>query len=191
MNRHSEAHVRLVRSVVVHGVEPAHPRKRIWDIHPDDILEERPHHAFEHIQNVILLHETHLAVNLGEFRLAVCPQVFVAETSYDLEITVISCHHQQLLECLRRLRQCIELTWVHPGRHHEVASSFRRGFDEVWCFDFHEVMCIQIVADLVGKPVPEGKSLLERIPAQVQVTVFRADVLAAIAFILYGERRSH
>ena len=56
--------------------------------------------TLEHLKNVFLLDERHLAVDLGELGLAVGAQIFVAETLDDLEITVEAADHQKLLEGL-------------------------------------------------------------------------------------------
>ena len=42
-----------------------------------------------------------LDVDLREFRLAICAQIFVAKTSCDLIVTIKARHHEQLLEQLR------------------------------------------------------------------------------------------
>ncbi len=65
--------------------------------------------AFGHAHDVLLPHEGHLHVDLGELRLAVGAQVFVPETAHDLVVAVKAGNHQQLLEKLRRLGQRIEL----------------------------------------------------------------------------------
>ena len=83
-------------------------------------------HLLEDVDDVVLLHKTHLAVNLCEFRLTVGTEVFVAETLDNLEIAVHASHHQQLLQCLRRLREGIELSGIHARRHYEVACALPR-----------------------------------------------------------------
>ena len=70
-------------------------------------------HTFESLDDVFLSDERHFAVNLCELRLTVSAEVFVAEALHDLEIAVEACHHEQLLQCLWRLGQGIELSWVH------------------------------------------------------------------------------
>ena len=70
-------------------------------------------HTFEGLDDVFLSDERHLAVDLSELRLTVGTQVLVAETLRNLEITVETADHQQLLQCLRALRQCIELPFIH------------------------------------------------------------------------------
>ena len=189
MNGHSETDIRLVGAVFVHRVVPAHTRHRVRNINPEDILEHRPHHSLEHIQDILLLDEGHLTVDLGELRLTVGAQILVTEAADDLEIAVVAGHHQQLLEGLRRLRKGVELSRIHPGWHDKVAGSLRSGLDQVRSLDLHEVVGIEVVAHLVGKPVPQGQRLLERIPSQVKVTELGAEILAAVALVLDGERR--
>ncbi len=70
--------------------------------------------SFKSVQHIIPFHECHFTVNLSEFRLAVGTQVFVTETFHQLVITIVAGNHQQLLKGLRRLRQCIKLSLMHP-----------------------------------------------------------------------------
>jgi len=53
-------------------------------------------------KNLFLPRKRHFEIELGEFRLAVGAQVFVAETFDDLEVTVQAANHQDLFEDLRR-----------------------------------------------------------------------------------------
>ena len=189
MDFHAEADVGLVAAVAVHGVVPAHARDLRGDVDIDDGLEKVAHHAFEEVQDVLLFHEAHLAVDLGELGLAVGAQVFIAEAAHDLEVAVVACHHQKLLEGLRALRQGVEFAGVHAAGHHEVAGSLRGGLDEAGSLDLHETLAIQIVADLMCHAVTQHQRFLERVAAQVQIAVSSAQLLAAVADILDGERR--
>ena len=191
VNLHSEAYVRLVGAVEVHSVVPAHARDRIGYLHIENLLEEGAHHSLEGVQHVLLLHEAHLAVDLGEFRLAVGPEVLVAEAAHYLEVAVVAGHHQQLLEGLRGLRQGVEGARVHPGRHHEVTRSLRSGLYEIRSLDFHEILGVEIVAYLVGNVVAQLEGPLQRGASEVQVAVLCTQVLAAVAVLLDGERRGH
>ena len=69
--------------------------------------------SFECFYNIFLFYERHFAIDLSKFGLAVCPEVFVAETFYYLEVTVEARDHQQLLECLGTLWQSVKLSGVH------------------------------------------------------------------------------
>ena len=60
--------------------------------------------SLEGVEYVLLRHEGHFAVNLGKFRLAVGPEVFVPEALHELEVAVVAGHHQQLLKGLGALR---------------------------------------------------------------------------------------
>ena len=82
---------------------PSHARERI-EFNTFNFTEQMTAHTFKHLDNILLFNETHFAVDLRKLRLTVSTKVFVAETFHDLEITVETAHHQQLFECLRRLR---------------------------------------------------------------------------------------
>ena len=129
MDFHAEADIRFVGAVVVHSVVPAHAGHGVGDVNAEHILEDGPHHALEHIEDVFLFHEGHFAVYLGEFRLTVCAKVFVAEAADNLEVAVVAGHHEELLEGLGALGKGVELAGVHAGRDHKVAGAFRGGLD--------------------------------------------------------------
>src|SRR3989344_4112762 len=79
------------------------------------IQNNTPHmlkHAFSHFNDVVLVNKAHLYVYLGEFRLSVSPQILVAKTPCELEITVKSRNHQQLLENLGALGKRIKFARV-------------------------------------------------------------------------------
>ena len=81
--------------------------------------------TFKSIQHVITLYEGHFAVHLGKLGLTVSTKVFIPETLYNLEVTVITGNHQQLFEHLWGLWQSIKLTGVNTRRHNEVTCTFR------------------------------------------------------------------
>ena len=98
---HIETQIRLVASVIFHGVMPTDTRERLFYIDATNHLKQMLGHSFENIQHIFLFHKTHFTVDLCKFRLTVCTQVFVPEALYDLEITVEAGNHQQLLQRLR------------------------------------------------------------------------------------------
>ena len=102
--------------------------------------------AFHQFQNLIHIHEGHFHIQLGEFGLTVSTQVLVAEAASDLEITLHASNHQELLEDLRGLRQCIEFAGVYTAGNQIVACTLRSGFAQHRGFDFQETMLVQIVA---------------------------------------------
>ena len=80
--------------------------------------------------HVVGVDERHLQVELRELRLAVGPQVFVAEAAGDLHVAVVAGDHQDLLVELRRLRQGVERAVVHAAGHQVVAGPFGRAAAE-------------------------------------------------------------
>ena len=124
---HAETEVGLVAAVIFHGVCPWHTHERfIRSSTPRISLEQIFGHAFEEVDDVILLHKRHFAVNLCKFRLTVGTQVFVTEAFGYLEVTVETGNHQQLFQCLRALRQGIELSrFMREGTTKSRAPSGR------------------------------------------------------------------
>ena len=98
---HAETQVGFVATIIFHSIVPGHALERLFNFDATDYLEQMFCHTFKDIQHIFLLNETHFAVNLCKFRLTVGTQVFVAETFHDLEITVETGNHQQLLQGLR------------------------------------------------------------------------------------------
>ena len=98
---HAKAQVRFVRAVFVHGLVIGKPLHRQRYFHVQRRLENFRNHGFHDRQDIIAFHERHFDVELGEFRLTVCPQVFIPETTGNLKITLVPCHHENLLENLR------------------------------------------------------------------------------------------
>ena len=90
---HSESNVWLVTSIAFHCFVVCHPWERL-DFHIQDHLEQMAHHVFERLQHVFLLYESHFAVDLCEFRLTICAQIFISETLDDLIVAVVSAYHQ-------------------------------------------------------------------------------------------------
>ena len=156
-----------------------------------------PQHGLEHMlgpaledsEYVLLLDERHLAVDLGEFRLAVGAQVLVAEAAHDLEILVVSGDHQQLLQGLGRLRQGVELVRGHAARDHEVARALGRGVDQIGGLDLQKALIGEEAADLLGHFVTQDQVALQGRAPQVEVAVLHAQVIAAVRNLLDGEGR--
>ena len=163
MDGHAETYIRFVRTILVHSIVPAHARERIRNIHVKNTLEELSHHRLEGVQHILLLHERHLAVDLCKLRLTVSTEVLVTEATHDLEITVVTCHHKQLLECLRRLRQRIEFAYIHSGRNHEVTRALRSRLDEIRSLYLHKSLGIQEITNLMRDLVTNHERILERI----------------------------
>ena len=185
---HAEPDVGLVVAVTAHGLVVRHPREGPR-FDAEDRGEEVAYEPFERVQDVFLLHERHLAVDLGELGLPVCAQVLVAEAFDDLVVAVESADHQQLLERLRALRQGVKLPGVHARRHHEVAGPFRRGLDQVRRLDFDELLAVEVGARFDAQPVAQHQVPLHRLAPQVEVAVLHAQVVASVRRVFDGKRR--
>ena len=96
-----------VPRVGVVGAEPGHgllvgdARPRRADLNPQDLAPQPGEHRLQDRVHVLLAHERHLQVELGELPVPVRPEVLVAHASSDLVVAVEAGHHQQLFELLR------------------------------------------------------------------------------------------
>ena len=146
-------------------------------------------HILKELQHILLFYKRHLTVNLCELWLTVCTQVFVTEALGNLEITVETTHHQQLLQSLRRLRQCIELSGIHTRGYHEITGSLRCRTNQDWRLHLDEVLTVEEVTYENGHAVTQFEVLTDCSTTQIQITVFHTNIIAAVGIILDGERR--
>ncbi len=186
---HAEAQVWLVATETLHRLVPSH-LLQLRQFYATNLLEQVASHLLEEVDYVVLVYEAHLAVYLGELRLAVGAQVLVAEALGYLEVAVETSYHQELLQGLRALREGVELSWVHARRHHEVACALRCTTDEDRCFHLHEILAVEEVANQDAHTVAQLQVLAHGRASQVEIAIFHAYVVAAIGVVLDGERRS-
>ena len=97
---HAVAGVRSVGAVPGHRVVPGHAREGAGQINSLHLLPDRADQRFVQLKDLLLIHEAHLNVQLGEFRLAIGPQILIAETARHLVVLLDATNHQQLLEQL-------------------------------------------------------------------------------------------
>ncbi len=145
--------------------------------------------AFKRLQHVFLFHEGHLTIDLGELRLAVCPQVFVPEAFYDLEVPVHSPDHEQLLKGLGRLRQGVEFPCIHPAGDHKIPGTLWCGFDQVRGFHFDKTFPRKVFPHFHGHFVPEDELVFHRVPPDIQIAILHSEFLAPVGLVLDGKRR--
>ena len=86
------------------------------------IFHDLGNHALDNVLNFLLIEEGGFQIHLGKLRLAIPPQILIAETFDDLIITVKSSIHQKLLGNLRTLRQGIEMTLTDPAWHQIITG---------------------------------------------------------------------
>ncbi len=129
------------------------------------------HHRFHHLVDVLRCYEGHFHIDLGELRLAVGPEVLVAEAAGELVVPLETGHHQQLLEQLRRLRKCVEAAGLHPAGHQVVPGPFRSGPRQDRRLDFIEPETVHRLARGGGQAVPGAQHLLQPGTAKVKVAI--------------------
>ena len=118
----------------------------------------------------------HFQVQLGEFRLAVRPQVLVAETPGDLDVPVVAGDHQDLLVQLRRLGQRVEPARRNAAGHQVVPRPFGRAAAQDGRLDIDEVVLREIVPHRLDDSASQQQRLLHLGPAQVQVAVLQTQI---------------
>ena len=145
-----------VRAVAQHHVVVGEPLHR--QVHLD--AAEREHglqHGVHRVVDVLLLHEPHLQVELGELGLAIRAEVLVPEAAGDLVVALGAAHHQQLLEQLRGLRKRVPGARAQAARHQEVARSLRRGPGEDRRLHLQEVLGVQLLPDRAHHVVAQAR----------------------------------
>ena len=146
-------------------------------------------HALHQGDDVFLVAKAHLHIDLGELRLTVGAQVFVAEAFDDLVIAVHAGHHEQLFEELRRLRQGVELAGADPAGHQVVARALRGGAGEHRRFDFQKTRIVEIAAHALQGLVAQDEVARDLRPAQIQVAVLQPQGVGDLDILIQRKRR--
>jgi hypothetical protein len=152
---------------------------------PEDITD----HVFHHCRDFVFGQEAGFDIDLGEFRLPVGTQVFVAKALGELIVAVIAGHHQKLLEELRRLRQREELAVVHAAGDQIVARAFRRALGQHRRFDVDEALFIEEAAEGHGCLVAQHHVLLHGRTTQIDHAMRQAHGFRQIVVVEWERRR--
>ena len=179
--------VRLVGPVTCHCFLMRDARKRIGQIDIHCFLENAADQLFHQRGDLRLGQERGLDIHLGEFRLTVSAQVFVAKTFGDLIIAVKTCHHQQLLEQLWRLWQCEKLSRVYARWHQIIARAFRCGFGQHRRFDVDKTAAVEETAKRHRHLVTQHHVLLHLRTAQIDYSMCQAHCFGQV-FVVQLER---
>ena len=186
---HAETDVRLVVTILPHGIFPGHAFHHICVINAFDIFENSFYQSFKHVQNVFLFYKRHFTVDLRKLRLSVGSQILIPEAFNDLVVSIVTTHHQQLLEGLWGLGEGIKLSLIHSGRNYKISCTFWSGFDQERSFNIHELVLMQIIARRTVYSITQFKISLYGISSQIQITVFHPQIITTIGIILDGEGR--
>ena len=134
-----EAQVGLVATVTTHRLGVGHPRDRRLDLVADE-PPQRCQHFLGEQDDVVLGDERHLDVELSELGLPVGAEILVAVATGDLVVALDAADHEQLLEQLRALRQCVEAAGLQARGHQEVAGTLGRGTRQRRGLDLDELV---------------------------------------------------
>ena len=162
---------------------------QLRQLHSTHLTEQVACQFLKYFKHILLVSKRHLTVNLSELGLTVGTQVFVAEALCNLEIAVESTHHKQLLQRLRRLRKSIELPGIHTARNHKVAGTFRCRADKYRGLYLYELLRVKEIADKNGHAVAQFQIFSYARAAQIQITIFHANIIATISLVFDCERR--
>ena len=183
------AQVRLVGSKAAYRLGVGQARDRIGQIHVQHRPEQRPDHRFHQGHHALLVEKRGFNVELGEFRLPVGAQVFVAETTRKLVVALEAGHHQQLFEELRRLRQGKEPARVGARRHQVIARALRRRLGQYRRLDLGETLLLQKGAQGLDRAMAQAQVALHDIAAQIEVAVTQAHRLGQFAVVVLERQR--
>src|SRR5262249_30204757 len=101
----------------------------------------------------VSLNERHLDVELCELRLAIGPQVLVAQAMGDLKIAIVARDHEQLLVELRRLRQGIEVARMDTAWNKVIPGPFGSAPAQERRFQLQETLAFEVIPDDLVEPV--------------------------------------
>ena len=177
VEQHLETHIRLIGAVLVHRVDPWHPHDREFNVYIAHLLEDVLQQTLVDLDDIIDIHEAELHIHLGELRLTIGTEVLITVAACQLEVTVEAGYHEELLQELRRLRQCVEGAVVHTGRYEEVSRALRGGLDEGRGLDLEEAVLTHEAADQIGDLRSRHDALRKLRTTKVEVTILETCVL--------------
>ena len=185
---HAVAGIGLVGAIGVHGLPVVHATQRRGhlDTHAAEGIGQD---LLERAHDVVLIHEGHLDIDLGELGLTVGAQVLVAEALGNLVVALDATDHEQLLQELRGLRQGVEVAQLDAAGDDEVASALGRGLEQGGRLDLHELTVVQRLANSEGKVGAQLEVGHHLGTTEVQIAIAQTGVLAGLDAVLNLERR--
>ena len=187
VEQHLKTHIRLIGAVLVHRVDPWHPHDWKFNVYIAHLLEDVLQQTLIDLDDIIDVHEAKLHIHLGELRLTIGTEVLITVAACELEVAVEAGYHEELLQELRRLRQCVEGAVVHTGRYEEVSCALRGGLDEGRGLDLEEAVLTHEAADQIGDLRSRHDALCKLRTTKVEVTILETGVLVRRDAILNRE----
>ena len=186
---HAETEVRVIDTEPANCLGIGNTLHRQLNRNPLCFGEDAGNQPLHDCDDILLVNERHLAVDLGEFRLAVGTQIFITETAHYLEIFVKTGNHQDLFKDLGRLRQCIKMPLVDAGRHQEVTCPFRGRFGKKRGFKLDKTVIGQVRAGQLGDFRTQDQVILQLGATKIKIAVFQTDVLIDVTMFIEHERQ--
>ena len=163
--------------------------RELAEINIQQFVEHFGNHLFGGCHHFLFIHKGSFDIDLGKLRLTLCTKVFVAEALHDLVVTVKAGHHQQLLEQLWRLRQCVERALVHTAWHQIVTCTFWGCTGQNRCFDIQKAFVFQVVAYKAGGLAAHNQLFLHLRTTEIHITVTQTHIFAYVGVAIQLERR--
>lgn len=157
---------------------------------PPNSLAHGVHQDLHCRSDVVVIDERHLDVELRELDRTIGARILIAHAARDLHVFAEAADHQNLLEQLRRLGECVEASRIEPRGHDVVACALGCALDEHRRLDFDEVARVEEIAHRLDDVVTQPQVPLHARTAQVEIPVLEPQVLVDAGIEVDLERRN-
>ena len=180
---HTNAGIRLIGAVGIHCVPVLNLAQWSWELNAH-LCKCIAQNILKLGHDIFLADKCHLHINLCKLRLTICTKILIAEALSNLVVALNTANHQQLLQQLWRLWQCIEVSALHSGWNQEVTSSLRSRFEQRRSLYLGKITLMECLAKRKGKIRTHTKILCHLRTTQVNVAVPQAKVLVHVNVVL-------
>ena len=186
------AQIGLIAAILQHGVGIRDARKFTCRGHSFSVrkfFENARQNRFDRLEDIFLRHEAHFEIELIEFGAAIGAQIFIAEARGDLEVTVETGNHEQLLEHLRGLRKRIEAARVKAARHEVIPCAFRARRPKDRGLEFAEPLVDHPATQRSDYAVTQHDIGVHPLAAQIHEPIFEARFFRVILRRIDDQRK--
>ena len=192
MHNQPIAQIGLIRPVFEHrfGIGDARKCSRSHFAAVSELGEHPREHRLNRVEHIFLRDEAHLKIELIKLsRRTVRPRILISKARCNLKIAVKPGHHQQLLEHLRRLRQRVEFSRMHPARHEIIARALGAARGQDRCLKFGEALLNHPPSQRRDHRRAQHDIRVELLAAQVEIAVFEPNILRIVRLSEYRHRQ--
>ena len=183
MKLHTNAGIRLIGTVSIHCIPVLNLAQWSWELNAH-LCKCIAQNILKLSHDIFLADKCHLHINLRKLRLTICAKILIAEALSNLVVALNATNHQQLLQQLWRLWQCIEVSTLHSGGDQEVTSSLRSRFEQRWSFYLGKVTLMECLTKRKRKIRTHTKILCHLRTAQVNIAIPQAKIFVNINVVL-------